>query len=438
MKEQELNEKIDFVLKSVGGDTIEPKPNSVLSLVSSILIDPASATFHEGTKLVSDTLIKELNFYKEAVLPQVHELIELTENTIAEKVTTLEPILPVIKQIVIPEFIKILIERGTISKKEGGSLSDVNITLPMVDNIEEYINYGSGELGSYVKQFVSEKGVDFFKDVWNKYLNNVSLDSLDVFKIINIGNKFNTGLEDELFGLYILVKTALKNPVKGTAISLSVYENALINYEKKLATTIYTKAEQYINATEKGLVIVGKNETNIYVIDSNYLKVLEKGVNIESIFGTSLTVIQTYTVDSLVANKDSLENNWNNHYSLQSVKVKNSINGLYRMLIATTISKYNSVFVSTDNNVCEFTIEELNELTSKYMKTISNVTKDNVKDIIRNYVISVAYARTNASVFFSYVDTYTGKGYNLDLDRAIAFSMLEMIIDFYVNEVNVC
>ncbi len=435
MTQEELNNKIDFVTTNIGDKVLEPRPNSALSMASGILIDPASKEFHNTTDLVSNTLIKELNFYKNVVINEINTLTEIAETDIREKINDLEVKVPSIGQIKIPEFIKLLLDRQTIRKVDNSDLSTVTLTIPTPDNIDEYINYNKGELGEYVNSFIIEQDAGFFKYVWGRYLNDLSLSNINVFRIINSNNTFDSDLDNDLYGLYILVRGLMDNPPRTVSGDLSTYENALINYEKTLSNTIYKKTERYSKLVTNETVIAGSTDNKIFVIDSNYIKLLEKDISIEVILGAGLVLGKQYSSSALVNGKDRFEKEWNKSYSAQKVKNNNSLNLLYRSILAGSIKKYCNDYLPSKSNIFKETKEELLEKVSVGIDEIDEVNKANIKDVIRKFVINVIFEDTNASSFFNYVDKYTGKSYNLDLEHAISYAMLEMIIDFYASDV---
>ncbi len=282
-----IAEKIDYVLNNIKGKTISPKAGSVLSLASGVLIDPASKEFQEATSLVANTLSKELDFYKTKVIPTIHAVTEYTEKFIDEKVVEKTPNNPTIVQFSIPQYIKTMIDRGTLNKSTLAQLGNVSISLSVPEDITQYTLYGKGEVGIYVKEFVATRSNDWFLSLWNKYLTNMTLDNVSLFKLLNNITSYEEDTMDDLYGLYILVKQLIANPYDKANVSLSEYTNGLVLLEKKIANAILQKADVYIKQLEANIVIAYTDtETNIIVVnDVNYLKAFEVGVEIESLFG---------------------------------------------------------------------------------------------------------------------------------------------------------
>ncbi len=109
------------------------------------------------------------------------------------------------------------------------------------------------------------------------------------------------------------------------------------------------------------------------------------------------------------------------------------------MYLSEALNKYSETFIPNKKlNVGNLTKEEFSGMILEYLKNQSNVSNTNLKENIRLFVIHFMFYTTNANVFFGYVDKYTGPEFNLELELAISYTMLEMITDYYISETEIC
>jgi len=433
----DIKSKIDYIVTSLSGKSVEPKAGSVLSAVSEILINPASKDFHDGTNMVAKTIAKELKFYKNTVLKEVNSNISFIHGALNDNYIDDTPKSFVVKQIAIPEFVSLLLDRNTIRDVAGVSMSDVKLTIPLPDNVKDYTLFGAGELGVYVKDYVSSKDEGHFENVWYKYLTDLSLDNIEMMRLVNSGLTKTVRNYDDIFSVYILVRSLLKNPPASVKGNLDAYESGLKLVEKKLSSAIFKRSEKFFKMSSNETVVIERDGNDVFVISGNYVKLLSKDISIESVFGGTLNTSGTLSVKDIITNHEEFAKNWNDHYSKSVVESKLAVEKRLKMILATNFNKQLPEFIKNHYIPKDLTVDDLSELTTKFLGSVGIVSRDNLDKIIKEYVIHVLFCFTNASVFFGYVETYTGKTFNLDLDQAISYAMLEMIIDFYANEVEV-
>jgi len=429
-----LEERLNYLTESLTGYSVEPKAGSALSLMMGHLIDPANPDTQKVIEIASKVLEKEILFYKNVVNPTVASTVDRAKQAIDKKFFELTPEVPTITELYVPEFVMELIDRNVVRESAGGSLDGVNITIPVQDDIVTYTAFSNGTLSELVNQFVSTKGTTFFRNVWTKYLTDVSQTNTELFALLNSGFSSKYSNFDDLFAVYILVRGLQKKIPENIRMSLSEYEHGMTQLAKKLEAAIYKRVLKFREKEEKGLVALSFEDKVIYVSGNNYQKFLQTGLEVEVLFGAVMRENKTWALTELKEKAKDLNEVFTKMYSAKVVEQNAMLDKQLKMVLA-------SVFKDTiDGGLPEgscFTPEQLRDFTSELLKQSRMVTKETVPEIVKNWVIRVYFAHTNASTFFNYVEMYTGKGFNLELDKAILFAIVEMVIDFFVEETNV-
>jgi len=435
------------IIKSVAAELTSKNRRVVIpagSILTTInVVDVVESNKLEGLDVkIANILSNELNNIRNNIKPLILNYGKFVNDSINSRMNS-NPLKNLNIHIMeLPLVIGEMVSRNMINLNgdKNRKINDKSLVIlrPEVSKIREYMTYGSGQMESLLRSFIS--GIDDVElvRIWDTYLLNVSSMNNN---FINISSKVNNGIYGlDLFVLSILVKNLIKVVPDTVRVPVSTYNDAMISLDIVLDNKIamFIKAMESNNAI--GKVIYKTNGINeIVVIKDNYNKFLNDNGNPESIYGAVLSGIESLSLTELMKNKDSYNTTWDNYIKNENIKQKLGTLEQHRMAYRLGVTELFNNFMDEElkSTIPDTIVNNINDIIITFLNSKKPEDLFNINEIVEEFITDVLFGHTNAKEFFGYMKHYSRLDPNITANEAATYASADLVTDYLLTAIEI-
>lgn len=391
---------------------------------------------------IANVLSNELNNIRNNILPLIKEYGKFVNESIASRLNS-NPLKDVnIYTVELPLVIGEMISRNIINVN-GDKTRRINdkslvLTRPDVSKIKEYLTYGSGQMESLVRGFISNISDNELVRIWDTYLLNISSMNNN---FITMGTKVNSGIYGlDLFVMSILVKNLVKVVPETVRVPISTYNDAIVS----LDAVLDNKVAMYIKAMEANtnigkVILKGENLNEVIVIKDNYNKFLNNGGSPEAIYGAILDKVSSLDINNLTKDKDMYTNKWDTYLKNESIKAKLGTLEQHRIAYRLGVTELFNNFMDDDlkSTIPDEIVNNINEVTIAFLNSKKPEKLFDVNDIVEDFITEVLFGHTNAEEFIKYMKHYSRLNPNITAKEAATYASADLVTDYLLTMIEI-
>lgn len=391
---------------------------------------------------IANVLSNELNNIRNNILPLIKEYGKFVNESIASRIDS-NPLKDVnIHTVDLPIVIGEMISRNIINingdKSRRINDKSLVITRPDVSKIKEYLTYGSGQMESLIRTFISTIPDTELVRIWDTYLLNVSSMNNN---FVTIGNKVNNGIYGlDLFVLSILVKNLVKTMPDTVRVPVSIYNDAIISLDAVLDNKIALFITNMEANTKIGKVILkGDNLNEVVVIKDNYNKFLNDGGSPEAIYGAILNKVSSLDIINLTKDKDMYSNKWDIYLKNETIKTKLGTLEQHRIAYRLGITELFNNFMDEElkASIPSGIVDNINDVIVAFLNNKKPEKLFDVNDIVEDFVTEVLFGHTNAEEFIKYMKHYSRLNPNITAKEAATYASADLVTDYLLTMIEI-
>ena len=435
------------VIKSVANELTSKNKRVIIPAGSMLMtVNPVNVVENgnmEGldTK-IANVLSNELNNIRNNILPLIKEYGKFVNDSINSRLNS-NPLKDVnIYTVELPLVIGEMISRNIINLNgdKNRRINDKSLVLtrPDVSKIKEYLNYGSGQMESLIRNFVSGIPDTELVRIWETYLLNISSMNNNY---VTIGSKVNNGVYGlDLFVLSILVKNLIKVIPDTVRVPVSVYNDAIVS----LDAVLDNKIAMFINAmeanTKVGKVILKANGINeVVVVKDNYNKFLNENGVPEAIYGAVLSNVTSLDIINLTKDKDMYVNKWDTYIKNEYIKAKLGTLEQHRLAYRLGVTELFNNFMDEElkASIPSNIVDNINDVIIAFLNSKKPEKLFDINDIVEDFVTEVLFGHTNAEEFIKYMKHYSRLNPNITAKEAATYASADLVTDYLLTMIEI-
>lgn len=417
------------------------------ALVREFFVNPEGSRYTELRGSLVDELSKlilpHISFAKNTVIPRIKELHDKVNNSFSN-ILLEDPISNLnIQYVDIPDLVNSpeledimsiyndyqtpLIPKKILSLKEISEDEILSLVLTNYDYLDEHIKIWIAENN------ITHDGL-FLKNVYNDtFLNNQLLNKLHTFEdhyIINIA-------------LAILLMT--RNLTNRTDLIENVSLNEWTTFIREVrdyAGVLLAKATKRIKSyQETNILVLGRNESVLYLNGDVYRNWIKQGGKIEAIYGLFLSGDTSVSLRQVTDKEEDLVETYRSYMSMyvatskinQFASFKNILKSEFALSLQNDIVEEEKEIRIEDANYSN----TLTKLTNEFFSDLSHTSMDDIYYVCAELVSRVRFYFTDSHLILKNIDESMKLNPNLDLREAAMLSTLNYITLFVMDQINV-
>lgn len=416
---------------------ITPKGDSVYLEVDRVGAFSRKDQYLGVATAIANKLYPEVLLYKSRIVPYMTRL----SNFIKERSESIKGKNPILEYTITNStFSDVVDEILNSNSSLGGDPLDLynndSIDVPYSE-IRTLFKFNNSTHNIYLENILKNKTDDQLLDIYGKYLTGISKNNVMIKSLHNV-NIASISMVDTI----VLIISALENYLSNTEPgkiepndkkTLDLYKINLIKVLKKIKP-------HYENVSKIELVILYKDGKNIIVEDNNYKKFLQSGGTPDAILGWMIedsesSDLTKRTIKGLTLNKEQYEEAWSKFVNFSKLALSDQLVDSVRTFMHM---EYNKIW---DEYVPEDLKDEIDmdESRNIYNTLISNSTELLLKPsaLARVIMSDVFFRHTNFKLFAETMKSYLETDSKITYQDAATFTIIDMVITYLCNQLEV-
>lgn len=274
----------------------------------------------EVTEVVSEAVLKHLNFAKTVVSPLVTDLAERVIGSLNElsassllgmEVVVVDPPLPLTNPLL----------ESSISRFENVAWDNpplrFNLPSKTASEIIELMKVGTVRLDKDIEEWVATKGTSFVLGVWEKLFQQFQIAPNDpkTYTFRDFADHPVEG-QDYSLAIYLLARNLEDNPPEGVEMSAAAYSDLMVQFRNQAGQRLVHYLDKFQTIVKTGQLVVSSTDRQITVNGAVYRQWIEAGGENEVLFGNMLTRPVVSIADAVTARAEEFKKAWDRHSAL--------------------------------------------------------------------------------------------------------------------------
>lgn len=332
------------------------------------------------TNHISKAILEHITFAKQVIAPQVSDLVERTNNDLANlsdreinRFSIEVRDLPDIFRN--PALLSLIEPLGQI---KNTITVDNYVGLPSLslEEIIPYVRLDVPSLDEELKNYLLSDSGNALLTVWNKVFVAIENQPIEYNGYVSI-NELVDDAKDGLINalaIFTLASNLIDNPIEGTKVRLEQYNNHLSLLESFAGQQLYRKIEGFANQLKQNILVANYQDKTCIVNRPVYEEFLENGGSVEVLFGQMLANTRHYSLANIQSDTANSLQRWKDHEAIQKSIEYN--NRLYR---AQRILKENFELLLRDLGE----VPNYSDLVNHFAKEVSKINVEDLDDIYK-------------------------------------------------------
>ena len=359
--------------------------------------------------LAKDSILKQVSFARTVVGPMIESIVASVNNDLFQRTASQLTAYRVVTVSAPAVYGNTVFEGAVDASMSVGSTgrdyvfrSGWMLPVKSAEELLEYIQTGSGSVDDSIREWVSEKGTDMLREVWNQFFTGNFITGTSDTEFSNciavlrdrLGDTITTA--DLVTALFLFTKRVKAEVPGGSGLGKSAFDVITDLYMKYSAEVIRFTSDQYAAAIAGGNLVTRIADKTIYVDSAVYDKWLQEGGDVECVMGLLVSNKNYTLVNEINTNAEALQRGWKAHVELTKMAEQSTAH----LDIVRAMSHYFGVVIA--ERIGRTTTEQavaVAEAVKRFDQEINGYTAAEIKGIWTPLIRSVcraAYPNTNA------------------------------------------
>ena len=423
-----MNDIVELLASELAskGKIVEPSTNSVLKLIKDHSVDEVNILVNK----VADKISNEIGLYRNVFTPLYIAYKDAVNKILEDK----KPENPLHKYKVvavdIPDYIKELIKKDVIHQNASYvELPISNVVIPVpTDNIRSYFKVSSHTEQMYIDELLSKYSDDDLKNIWEKYLLNVS-GSND-----NIANLPYSDLNkiDDVALLFALITNLKNNIPDGVSVDESTYTKVMRNFYTTLVADIAILTRTFNDYVKSDRLVIKIFDNTVTVVKPVYNKFL-KEQRVEVLLGLMIkgpSGVNSLMLNDILINAQSYLNAWEQKVRLTNISMSIEHKANYRLAYEFAIPL---LFKEIPESSKKYISGDIDEISLDVKDYVDELDHSSLVDIDENAAYILCYIIMVESNYYNFLSSmlkYKELDDKLSNKEAASLATLNLIVDY--------
>ena len=383
-----------------------------------------------------------INFARSVVAPAVTELVEKTQQTLAE----LTPSVLLGMEVVVWEPAAPLQNPGIESlvrrfESVPFAIPPLNMRMPnlSVSEITELMQSGSRTLDGDVEIWLAGKGESFLIGIWE---NVFQMKQAELHETTS--TTFRDFVEDKINGadnalaIFLLARRLVDNPLPGSEMSVNAFNDLVAEFRDQAGARVCRELDIIDGLKKSKTLVKSINGTTTVVHASVYKSWIDAGGSNEILFGNMLELPASVTVDMLNEKAEALKSKWQRHAAVTATLEAN------RKFLRTkdTILRHftSQIREVGDDGFEAATTGNREGVLGRFRDLLGDLNEDDLKDLwgsCLKLICRSRFSRTEAERILGGIERIKRDNPTIDVREAAAVSVIEYVAFWLASQFKV-
>jgi len=427
-----MNEIVKLIASELAakGKVVEPTANSVMRLLNTHTAEEVNILANK----IADKVGVEIGLYRNVFMPVYVSYIEAVNKVLESK----KPKNPIhdykVTVVDIPDYVKHLMSKGTIhANATYVELPVSNVIIPAPkENIRSYFKVASTSEQTYVDELLSIYSDDDLRNIWEKYLLNVS-GSND-----NIANLPYTDLSNmnDVALLFTLVSNIKTNIPDGVSVNEGTYSKVMRNFYNALVADLAILTRTFNDYVKSKRLVIKLTDTEVKVVKPIY-NVFLKEQRVEVLLGLLITGpknINSLLLNDILVNANNYLNAWEQKVRLTNISMKLEHKNSYKLAYKFAIPLLMEEIADSAKKYVSGTVTELELDVEEYLNTLDSDGVMEIEEVAAFVVPNIVMEESNFYEFLTSMIEYKELDDKLSNKEAASLATLDLIVDYITQQ----